>query len=131
MSIKVCTRDALPVRRELAALRHLDSLPRTNHAGRQLIRTLLDDFTLTLPGEQPASSQPADPVSSPSFQCLVHKPMLMSLFVFRHSLRGKKFTETFLKVVLRHVLLAVDYLHSEAKVIHAGSPHKFLSLKRV
>ncbi|KAM5539165.1 hypothetical protein V8D89_007038 [Ganoderma adspersum] len=121
VTIKVCTRNALPVRRELSALQHLNSLPRTRHPGRPFIRILLDQFELTLPapGDQAASShtdtQSANPPPPQSFQCLVHKPMLMSLFAFRG---GRKLPEKFLKLVLRHVLRALDYLHSEAKVIH-------------
>ena len=35
----------------------------------------------------------------------------------------EKLTEEFLKLVLHHVLRAVDYLHSEAKLVHTGSCH--------
>ncbi|PIL35319.1 hypothetical protein GSI_02044 [Ganoderma sinense ZZ0214-1] len=119
VTIKVCTRNSLPVRRELSALKHLNSLPWTLHGGRKLIRTLLDHFELTLP-EQAVSSeneaQPGDEAAPPqTFQCLVHKPMLMSLFAFRD---GRQLPESFLKLVLKHILLTLDYLHSQAKVIH-------------
>ncbi len=132
VTIKVCTRNSVPVKRELSALQHLNSLPRTRHAGRPHVRTLLDQFELTHP-EQAASSTPqsTDPVLSRPFQCLVHKPMLMSLFAFRNSLRGKKLPEDLLKLVLQYILTAVDYLHSEAKVIHTGSSQSAFRIFRV
>ncbi|PIL26709.1 hypothetical protein GSI_11188 [Ganoderma sinense ZZ0214-1] len=119
VTIKVCTRNAIPVKRELAALQHLDSLPKTRHIGRTLVRTLLDQFVLTSePAASTDSQSPGtdpDPTPPQLFQCLVHKPLLMSLFTFRN---GNKLPEDFLKLVLQHVLLALDYLHSEAKLIH-------------
>ncbi len=122
VSLKVCTADA-PVKRELAAFHHLNSLPKTTHMGRLFVRTLLDQFELTATSEHAVSPQSSDDAPSRSFHCLVHKPMLMSLFTFRNRLRGEKLTEEFLKLVLHHVLRAVDYLHSEAKLVHTGSCH--------
>ena len=135
MTVKVCTRNAIPVKRELAALQHLGSLPRTRHAGRLLVRTLLDQFELTQPEQPPRPSRDSpstkteietayagDPAATPSrpFQCLVHKPLLTSLSTFRN---GRKLPEDFVQAVLQHVLLALDYLHSEARLVHTGSSH--------
>ena len=142
MTVKVCTRNAIPVKRELAALQHLDSLPRTRHAGRLLVRTLLDRFELAQPEQPPPPSRDSpstkteietacarDPAATPSrpqaFQCLVHKPLLTSLSTFRN---GRKLPEDFVQAVLQHVLLALDYLHSEAKLVHTGPSHRLIPL---
>ncbi|PIL26871.1 hypothetical protein GSI_11051 [Ganoderma sinense ZZ0214-1] len=123
VSVKVCSRNSIPVKRELAALEYLNRLPKTRHGGRPHVRTLLDQFVLTSATEEPSAS--SDPDSEPpatvppqSFQCLVHKPMLMSIFALRAIFPDKKLPETLTKLVLIHVLTAVDYLHSEAKLIH-------------
>nr|VWP02166.1 Chitin synthase export chaperone [Ganoderma boninense] len=125
VTVKVCTRNAIPVKRELAALEHLNRLPWTMHGGRPHIRTLLDQFVLTFTSAEgpPASSVSETPGSESapgpqSFQCLVHKPMLMSISALRDFLRGNKLDEQLAKLVLIHVLTALDYLHSKAKLIH-------------
>ena len=54
------------------------------------------------------------------FQCLVHKPMAMNLAALQRKLSGDRLPENLLKLVLKHVLLPLDFLHSEAQVIHTG-----------
>lgn len=104
--IKVCTQSAVTVKREVEALNHINALPKSKHVGRTLIRPLLDHFEVR--------SEHA------TFQCLVHKPMAMTLAALRKKLSGDRFPENLLKLVLKHVLLALDFLHSEAQVIHTG-----------
>ncbi|TFK89729.1 kinase-like protein [Polyporus arcularius HHB13444] len=114
VAVKVCSRNAIPIKRELAALEHLNDLPKTKHAGRQFIRTLLDRFELT-----------SNDVPSRSFQCLVFKPMAESIWAFRE---GRRLSQWLLKDILYHILLALDYLHSEAKLIHADIQEKNILL---
>ena len=104
--IKVCTQSAVTVKREVEALNHINALPKSSHIGRVLIRPLLDHFELR--------SEHA------TFQCLVHKPMAMTLAALRRKLLGDRLPENLLKIALKHVLLALDFLHSEAQVIHTG-----------
>lgn len=44
----------------------------------------------------------------------------MSLASLRAKARGRKLPEDLLKATLTHVLLALDFLHAEAGVIHTG-----------
>lgn len=44
----------------------------------------------------------------------------MSLFDLQKRNPGRKFTEALLKGALMYIFLALDYLHSECKVIHTG-----------
>lgn len=46
--------------------------------------------------------------------------MAITLAALRGKLSGDKLPEGLLKLVLKHVLLALDFLHSEAQVIHTG-----------
>ncbi|KAI0723962.1 kinase-like domain-containing protein [Cerioporus squamosus] len=120
VAVKVCTRNAIPVKREVAALTYLDSLPKTTHVGRGYIRTLLDRFELTLD-----SSSSTNQVSSPSkFQCLVLKPMTTTVWAFRMMQRRERLPKYLVKAIVRHVLYALDYLHRKAKLIHADIQEK-------
>ena len=46
----------------------------------------------------------------------------MSLYELRNRAPQKVFPENLLKPTLIHILLALDFLHSEAHVVHTGSP---------
>ncbi len=46
--------------------------------------------------------------------------MAESIWAFRE---GRRLSQWLLKDILYHILLALDYLHSEAKLIHAGLSH--------
>ena len=111
VAVKVCSRESDPIRRELAAFEYLNNLPRTEHHGRHYIRTSLDKFELTAPSNG----------SLQTFQCFVFEPMAESVWTFRHDCWDWKLPEWLVKVIIQHVLIALDYLHRHAKVIHAGS----------
>lgn len=55
-------------------------------------------------------------------QCIVFEPLLTSILDFQAFLKPPSFPEYLLKPLLCQVLLALDYLHSEAGVIHTGKP---------
>ena len=76
--------------------------------GSILVRHALDDFQVTSDD------------NSHSYQCLVHPPLAMSLFELRNRAAGKVFPENLLKPTLIHILLALDFLHTDAQVIHTG-----------
>ncbi|KAI0721272.1 CDK4/6 [Cerioporus squamosus] len=119
VAVKVCTRNAIPIKRELAALQHLDKLPKIKHVGRGYIRTLLDSFELILD-----SSSSTDHAPPQSFQCLVFKPMTTTVWSHRMTLPGVQLPKGMVKAIVRHVLFALDYLHRHAKLIHADIQEK-------
>ena len=77
-----------------------------SHPGRTSVRTILDSFEISWSGNH--------------HQCLVHKPLWISLFDLQKRNPERKFTEALLKGALMYIFLALDYLHSECKVIHTG-----------
>ena len=60
---------------------------------------------------------------SGSHICLVHKPLLMSLQSFQFLLEERTLPMQLFKAAVYDVLLALDYLHSEADMIHTGNCH--------
>ena len=87
-------------RRELAAYRPRDT-------GALPVRELLDSFT------KPAGE----------YQCAVHKPLRMSMETLKQLSPGRKVPENLLKAFLVHLLKAPDFLHTGARIIHAGMKH--------
>lgn len=105
VTLKVCEQESGPVRRELAAYRQLDTIT-TSNPGALLIRELLDSFKATGPAGD--------------YQCLVHEPLGMSMETLRELSPGQKLPENLLRVFLVHLLQALDFLHTDAKMVHAG-----------
>lgn len=90
--------------REVSAYRRLEQGPKS-HLGRQAVRTLLDSFNIIGPdGEH---------------QCLVHPPLWDSVKTFLARNPVGRLPTPVLAVVLRQVLLALDYAR-ECQVIHTG-----------
>ncbi|XRM42851.1 hypothetical protein ABZX51_006063 [Aspergillus tubingensis] len=94
----------------------------TDHAGKNLIRQLWDHFFLEGPHGR--------------HMCLVHQPLGLSVDQFLYFFPGRVMNLDALKPCLRQVLGIVDFLHTEAKVIHtdaeieAPSPRKILGPER-
>ncbi|RAL03696.1 kinase-like protein [Aspergillus ibericus CBS 121593] len=105
VTLKVFERNSEEGQRETEAYSHLNSLSIADHAGARLIRKALDSFQITS--------------TEGNFRCLVHPPLGMSLYDFRTQLRAKVLPEKIVKLTLVHLLLALDYLHTEAGIIHA------------
>jgi non-specific serine/threonine protein kinase len=61
-------------------------------------------------------------ISGPDGQhvCLVHQPLGMSLHDLQMQARGKIFSKEVLRVSIRQLLAALDFLHKDAHVIHTG-----------
>lgn len=108
VTLKVCEQDSPSIRRELAAYSHLDTIT-TSNPGALLVRELLDSFKATGPAGE--------------HQCLVHEPLGMSMETLRQLSPGRKLPENLLKVFLMHLLRALDFLHTDAGMIHAGINH--------
>lgn len=83
------------------------NVPRTSHDGAKFVRTALDNFQVGTAGGL--------------YQCLVHQPLGISLYDLRNQFAAKVLPEKLLKLTLLHVLLALDYLHTEAGIIHTGT----------
>lgn len=98
---------------ELAVLKHLQSIG-TNHAGSLLVRNMLDEFVLTYHDKK--------------YQAIVHSPLAITLREFRKMFPDKSLPVNLLRLVLKHLLLALDFLHTEAKLIHADIREKNILL---
>lgn len=53
-------------------------------------------------------------------QCVVHEPLLVSLLHFQATFNPPRPNEELVRGVLQQVLAALDFLHTEAQVIHTG-----------
>ena len=105
VTLKVCERNSTQARREIEVYQHLNKIT-TRHTGSRLVRTLLDTFEINS--------------SNGTYQCLVHKSLGMSLSTLQARSRYQRFPQILLTPTLIHILLALDFLHTEALVIHTG-----------
>lgn len=103
VSLKIGAHEGLST--EIKFLRHLKAL-RTRHAGSTLVRTMLDEFEVT--GEHGR------------FQCIVHPPLAVPLSIWRRNFHDEALPLELLKLILQHLLISLDFLHTEAKMIHTG-----------
>jgi hypothetical protein len=104
--MKVYERDSKQGQRELEVYRHFNSIT-TEHVGATLVRTVLDSFEIIQPKGR--------------HLCLIHEPLGMSLAGLRARARERKFPVDLLKSTLIHIFHSLDFLHSEANVIHTGA----------
>ncbi|OJZ91405.1 hypothetical protein ASPFODRAFT_41845 [Aspergillus luchuensis CBS 106.47] len=88
--------------REWRVYEHLTRVD-SSHPGQSLIRELYDSFDLQGPGG--------------THRCLVLQPMTMTLLEMLR-LNPRPFDLPLLKMTVKRLLLALDFLHSEADVIH-------------
>lgn len=103
VALKIGTPEALEG--ELRVLRHLKTI-KPNRPGSLFVRQMLDEFQVES--------------KTGVFQCVVHVPLAVSIKTFRRMLSERALPVSFLKLVLKHILLSLDFLHTEAKVIHTG-----------
>lgn len=54
------------------------------------------------------------------FQCVVHPPLAISVKAFRRMLPDPVLPPAFIKTLLQHLLLSLDYLYTEVKVMRTG-----------
>ncbi|KAL4815772.1 kinase-like protein [Aspergillus spinulosporus] len=88
---------------ELRVYKHLAKID-SSHPGQSLIRELYDSFDLQGPRGM--------------HQCLVLQPMNMTLLEMMR-MNPRPFDLPLLKMTVKRLLLALDFLHAEAEVIHA------------
>ena len=107
VALKVYISDHRQSRTEVEVYTHLKSV-KTSHPGSELIRTVLDTFEVVK--------------ESSSHQCLVHKPLGLTLKELRMLSSGRLPGEM-LKAIVNYLLLALDYLHTKARVVHTGTSY--------
>lgn len=90
--------------RELRIYEHLANID-SSHPGQSLIRELYDAFDLQGPGG--------------THRCLVLQPMNMTLLEMMR-MNPQPFGLPLLKMTVKRLLSALDFLHAEAEVIHVG-----------
>ena len=79
----------------------------SKHPGRNHIRNALDAFAVEGP-------------NNGEHHCLVHEPMLENAQELLRRSPSHRFTENLLRVFLQHLLCALDYLRTDAHLIHTG-----------
>ncbi|KAE8146926.1 kinase-like domain-containing protein [Aspergillus avenaceus] len=75
------------------------------HRGRVILRTCLDGFEVTGPQGRHI--------------CLVYEPMREPLWIFQRRFVDRKLPLPIAKAYIYFLLVGLDYLHSECKVVHA------------
>lgn len=81
------------------------------HPGHAHIRKALDVFMI--------------PHSGGDHPCLVQEPMWESFRDLLYRNPNHRFTEDLLKAGLMQVFLALDYLHTECKLVHTGKTYPY------
>ncbi|KAL4879899.1 kinase-like domain-containing protein [Aspergillus karnatakaensis] len=74
------------------------------HPGHQYVRSLLDSFDVDGPEDK--------------HRCLVHPPLWESVLAFLYRNPIRRLPTPVVAVVLHRLFLALDYLHTECKIIH-------------
>ncbi|PSS25265.1 hypothetical protein M430DRAFT_47747 [Amorphotheca resinae ATCC 22711] len=90
---------------ETAIYKHLSTAGNPDHPGKMYVRTIQDSFIVT--------SRAGNP-----HQCLVHEVLSNDILSLRYTRPDRKLPEAMLKQILIHLLLALDFLHSECHIIH-------------
>ena len=76
------------------------------HRGRVILRTYVDDFEITGPKGK--------------HTCLVYEPMREPLWILQRRFVDRNLPLPLAKAYIYFLLVGLDYLHSECKVIHTG-----------
>jgi serine/threonine-protein kinase SRPK3 len=106
VTLKVFVSGNPQAKNEEAVFKHLKTI-KSDHGGAKFIRTLRDSFKL--PGEK-----------GPHV-CLVHDALGVTLKQLRELSDGEKLEFELFRPIIYDLLFALDYLHSQAKVVHTGT----------
>lgn len=115
MTLKIYTHDRGNLE-EFEIYKQLDH-GNSRHPGHAHTRQALDIFTI--------------PCSTGDHACLVQKPMWESFGDLLYRNPNHRFSEDLLKAGLVQIFLALDYLHTECKLVHTGKTCHMALLKRV
>ncbi|PWY95934.1 kinase domain protein [Aspergillus sclerotioniger CBS 115572] len=102
VTLKIYTRDESHTE-EFQIYKHLTS-SKPSHPGYPYVRTALDTFTI--------------PRSGGNHGVLVQKPMWESFRHLQYRNPSHRFSEDLLRMGLVQVLMALDYLHTECRLVH-------------
>ena len=91
---------------EIEIYEHINAI-QTDHLGKTCIRQLLGHFHIDGPHGRHA--------------CLVHQPLGLSLYNYMFFLPGRVMGFESLRACLRQLIATLDFLHTEARVIHTGT----------
>ncbi len=104
VAVKIFTNDGQDTD-EIAIYKHI-SQGNKSRFGYRYVRTALDSFELmNRCGKHP---------------CLVHEPLWDSIRTLLERSGRDRLTEDLLRVNLQRLLLALEYLHTDRKLIHTG-----------
>ncbi|KAJ5551643.1 hypothetical protein N7535_000412 [Penicillium sp. DV-2018c] len=106
IALKIYTASKTVIR-EIEIYNHLRTI-KSSHAGQSCLRPLLEVF------------QAQSPDGNSIHTCLVHPPLGISLGQLTPLLSGGVMSTELLRMTIRNILGALDFLHTEAKVIHTG-----------
>lgn len=90
---------------EINVYKRIDSAPE-RHPGRNAVRSLLDSFDIDGPTGR--------------HRFLVHSPLWESVLTFLHRNPVRRLPVPVLEFVLKRLFLALDFPHTECKIIHVG-----------
>ncbi|PGG97398.1 CMGC/SRPK protein kinase [Helicocarpus griseus UAMH5409] len=90
---------------ETAMYKRLGTVGDPNHPGKAYVRSIEDSFSITSRAGH-------------RHQCLVHEVLSNDILSLRHTHPDRKLPEVMLRQILIHLLLALDFLHSECHIIH-------------
>ncbi|KAJ9292808.1 hypothetical protein DTO271G3_8383 [Paecilomyces variotii] len=93
------------VTREIEIYNHLRTI-QSNHAGLLCLRSLIDIFQIQ------------SPYGHGVHTCLVHLPLGISLGQLTPLLPDRVMSSAMVRTTIRNILAALDFLHTEARVIH-------------
>lgn len=102
VALKLFTNDRQN-REEIKIYNHLGTV-KSEHPGRHCLRNALACFSFQGPGGE--------------YQCLVHEPMLENTYQLLTRNPTLRLTEELLRLFLQQLLLGLDYLHTEAHLVH-------------
>ncbi|CAG8218191.1 unnamed protein product [Penicillium salamii] len=91
---------------ELKIYKRIEGAPQ-KHPGRKYVRSLLDSFDISGPEDK--------------HRCLVHPPLWESVLDFLFRNPAQRLPTPILAVTLHRLFLALDYLHTECKIIHTDN----------
>jgi serine/threonine-protein kinase SRPK3 len=95
------------INNETAIYKHLSTVGNPNYLGKVYVRTIQDSFSIM--------SRAGN-----HHQCLVHEVLSNDILSLQYTRPDCKLPEVMLKQILIHLLLSLDFLHSECHIIHTG-----------
>jgi hypothetical protein len=105
VALKVYTRQKSQMNRELETYEHLRKLD-SSHPGQAYLRGVYDTFEICSTGGYHV--------------CLVHPPLHMTVSALQKRGLGQRYNELLLRETLLRLFRALDFLHTEADVVHTG-----------